>query len=172
MYLRWFSRRLHNRKSSKAQTSQCLTCPLQFGCLSIFVDQFLFHWCHRPALSKAEHCCSVGTQTEPEPIPPPSPTQQSTPRTVLITENCVKSTKIFHSSTVCNTLNRSAKVTSFRQCTQCPSPSVGVFAEWAAYAVEDVKGYALLDTGASRSVGGEKGSFRDPDLAAASRYEV
>ena len=42
----------------------------------------------------------------------------------------------------------------FRQCTQCPSPSVGVFAEWAAFGVEDVKGYALLDTGASRSVGG------------------
>ena len=46
------------------------------------------------------------------------------------------------------------KVTSFRQCTQCPSPSVGIFAEWAAFAVEDVKGYALLDTAASRSVGG------------------
>ena len=46
------------------------------------------------------------------------------------------------------------KVTSFRQCTQCPTPSVGIFAEWAAFAVEDVKGYALLDTGASRSVGG------------------
>ena len=66
----------------------------------------------------------------------------------------MRSTKICHSSAVCNTLNRSAKVTSFRQCTQCPSPSVGVFAEWAAFAVEDVKGYALLDTGASRSVGG------------------
>ena len=60
----------------------------------------------------------------------------------------------FHSSTVCSTLNRSRKVTSFRQCTQCPSPSVGIFAEWAAFAVEDVKGHALLDTGASRSVGG------------------
>ena len=46
------------------------------------------------------------------------------------------------------------KVRSFRRCTQCPSPSVGVFAEWAAFPVEDVKGYALLDTGASRSVGG------------------
>ena len=74
--------------------------------------------------------------------------------TVLITENGMKSTKVFHSSTVCSTLNRSMKVTSFRQCTQCPSPSVGVFAEWAAFAVEDVKGYALLDTGASSSVGG------------------
>ena len=30
----------------------------------------------------------------------------------------------------------------------------GIFAEWAAFAVEDVNGYALLDTGASRSVGG------------------
>ena len=74
-------------------------------------------------------------------------------------------------------------VTSFRRCTQCPSPSVGIFAEWAAFAVEDVKGYALLDTGASRSVGGymmvqyvidhfcwrRKGSFRDSDLVAASR---
>ena len=74
--------------------------------------------------------------------------------TVLITENGMKSTKVFHSSTVCSTLNRSMKVTSFRQCAQCPSPSVGIFAEWAAFAVEDVKGYALLDTGASRSVGG------------------
>ena len=114
--------------------------------LLIFLEQFLF--------SKAKHGCSLGTQTEPELILPPSPTQQRTPRTVLITENGMKSTKIFHSSPVCNTLNRSAKVTSFRQCTRCPSPSVGVFAEWAAFAVEDVKGYALLDTGASRSVGG------------------
>ena len=122
--------------------------------LLFFVEQFLFHWCHRPALSSANHGCSVGTQTEPESIPPPSPTQQRTPRTVLITENGMKSTKDFHSSTVCSTLNRSMKVTSFRQCTQCPSPSVGVFAEWAAFEVEDVKGYALLDTGASRSVGG------------------
>ena len=46
------------------------------------------------------------------------------------------------------------KVTSFRQRIQRPSPSVGVFAEWTAFAVEDVKDYALLDTGASRSVGG------------------
>ena len=124
--------------------------------LLVFVEQFLFHWCHRPALSSAKHRCSVGTETEPEsiPPPPPPPTQQRTPRTVLITENVMKSTKVFHSSTVSSTLNRSMKVTSFRQCTQCPSPSVGVFAEWAAFAVEDVKGYALLDTGASRSVGG------------------
>ena len=86
-------------------------------------------WFHRPALSKAKHGCSVGTQTEPESIPPLSPTQQRTPRTVLIKENGMKSTKIFHSSTACNTLNRSTKVTSFRQCTQYPSPSVGVFAE-------------------------------------------
>ena len=83
-----------------------------------------------------------------------SPTQQRTPRTVLITESGMKSTNVFHSSTVCSNLNRSVKVTSFRQCTQCPSPSVGVFVEWAAFAVEHVKGYALLDTGASRSVGG------------------
>ena len=38
MYLRWFlrgrlSRRLNNKKSSEVQDSQCLTCPLQFGCL-------------------------------------------------------------------------------------------------------------------------------------------
>ena len=153
-----------------------------------------FHWCHRPALSKAKHSCSFGTQTEPESTPLPSPTQQRTPRTVLITENGMKSTKVFHSSTVCSTLNRSMKVTSFRQCTQCPSPSVGVFAEWAAFAVEDVKSYALLDIGASRSVGGYmmvqysatmvgscgeftfagggKSSFRDPDMVAASRDEA
>ena len=112
--------------------------------LLVFVEKFLFHWCHRPALSSAKQACSVGTQTEPESIPNPSPTQQRTPRTVLITENGMKSTKVFHSSTVCSTLNRSTKVTSFRRCTQCPSPSVGVFAEWAAFAVEDVKGYALV----------------------------
>ena len=47
--------------------------------------------------------------------------------TVLITKNGMKSTKVFHSSTVCSTSNRSMTVTSFRQCTQCPSPSVGVF---------------------------------------------
>ena len=122
--------------------------------LLVFVEQFLFRWCHQPALSSAKHGCSVGTQTEPQSIPPPSSTQQRSPRTVLITENGMKSTKVFHSSTVCSTLNRSMKVTSFRQCTQCPSPSVGIFAEWAAFAVEDVKGFALLDTGASRSVGG------------------
>ena len=122
--------------------------------LLVFVEQFLFLWCHQAALSNAKHDCSVGTQTEPESIPPSSPTQQSTPRTVLITENGKNSTNIFHSSTVCSTLNRSMKVTSFRRCAQCPPPSVGVFAEWAALEVEDVKGYALLDTGASRSVGG------------------
>ena len=98
------------------------------------------------------------------------------------------------------------KVTSFPRCSQCPSPSVGVFAEWAAFAVEDVKGHALLDNGASRTVGGymmvqnvidclsqntappclesadpavsftfaggEKGSFRDSELVAASRNEA
>ena len=122
--------------------------------LLVFVEQFLFIWCHQPALSSAKHDCSVGTQTEPESIPPSTPTQQRTPRTVRITGDGMKSTKVFHSSTVCSTLNRSMKVTSFRRCTQCPPPLVGVFAEWAAFAVEDVKGYALLDTGASRSVGG------------------
>ena len=59
--------------------------------------------------------------------------------------------KVFQSSTVCSTF---VKVTSFRRCTQFPSPSVRVFAEWAAFAVEDIKGCALLDTGASRPVGG------------------
>ena len=118
------------------------------------MEQFLFLWCHQPALSSAKHDCSVGTQTEPESIPPSSPTQQRTPRTGRITENGKNSTKVFHSSTVCSTLTHSMKVTSFGRCTQCPSPSVGVFAEWAAFTVEDVKGYALLDTGASRSVGG------------------
>ena len=88
--------------------------------LLVFVEQFLFGWCHQPALSSAKHGCSVGTQTEPQSIPPPSSTQQRSPRTVLITENGMKSTKVFHSSTVCSTLNRSMKVTSFRQCTQCP----------------------------------------------------
>ena len=73
--------------------------------LLVSVEQFLFHWCHRPALSSAKHGCSVGTQTEPESIPPPSPTQQRTPRTVLITVNGMKSTKVFHSSTVCSTFN-------------------------------------------------------------------
>ena len=122
--------------------------------LLVFVEQFLFRWCHQPACSSAKHGCSVGTQTEPQSIPPPPSMQQRSPRTVLITENGMKSTKVFHSSTVCSTLNRSMKVTSFRLCTQCPSPSVGIFAEWAAFAVEDVEGFALLDTGASRSVGG------------------
>ena len=75
--------------------------------LLIFLEQFLF--------SKAKHGCSLGTQTEPQVILPPSPTQQRTPPKVLITENGMKSTKIFHSSPVCITLNRSAKVTSFRQ---------------------------------------------------------
>ena len=31
---------------------------------------------------------------------------------------------------------------------------MGVFAEWAAFAVEKVQGFALLDTGAWRTVGG------------------
>ena len=125
MFLRWFSRRLHSRRLSNTQISPCLTCPMQFGCLFWSLWKNSSHWYHRPALSNAKHGCSVGTQTERESIPPPSPTQQRTPRTVLITENCMKSTKVFHSS-VCSTLNRSMKVTSFRQCTQCPSPSVGV----------------------------------------------
>ena len=114
--------------------------------LLVFVEQFLFAWCHQPALSSAEHGCSVGTQTEPQSISPPSSTQQRTPRTVLITENGMKSTKVFHSSTVCSTLNRSMNVTSFRQCTQCPTPSVGIFAERAAFAVEarSVGGYMMV----------------------------
>ena len=53
----------------------------------------------------------------------------------MITGKGVQSTMILRSSTV-------------------GSPSAGIFAEWAAFAAEDVKGYALLDTGASRSVGG------------------
>ena len=52
----------------------------------VFVEQFLFRWCHQPALSSAKHSCSVGTQTEQQSISPPSPTQQRSPRTVLITE--------------------------------------------------------------------------------------
>ena len=64
--------------------------------LLVFVEQFLFRWCHQPALSSAKHGCSVGTQTEPQSISPPSPpTQQRSPRTVLITENGMKSTKVF-----------------------------------------------------------------------------
>ena len=121
--------------------------------LLIILEQLLLHWFLWPARSKTKRSCSVGTQTKPEPASPLFPTQQRTPRTVLITENGMRSTKNYHSSPVCSTLNRSMKVTSFRQCSQCPSPSVGVFAEWAAFAVEDVKGNALLDTGASRSVG-------------------
>ena len=38
--------------------------------LLVFVEQFLFLLCHQPALSSAKHDCSVGTQTEPESIPP------------------------------------------------------------------------------------------------------
>ena len=34
--------------------------------LLVFVEQFLFRWCHQPALSSAKHGCSVGTQTGPE----------------------------------------------------------------------------------------------------------
>ena len=36
--------------------------------LLVFVEQFLFRWCHQPALSSAKHGCSVGTQTEPQSI--------------------------------------------------------------------------------------------------------
>ena len=61
----------------------------------VFVEPFLFLWCHQPASSSAKHDCSVGTQTEPESIPPSSPTQQRTPRTVRITENGKNSTKVF-----------------------------------------------------------------------------
>ena len=64
-------------------------------CFLVFVEQFLFLWYHQPALSSAKHDCSVGTQTEPESIPPSSPTQQRTPRTLLITENSTNSTKVF-----------------------------------------------------------------------------
>ena len=122
--------------------------------LSFILERLFFHWLPWPARSKTKHSCSIGTQTETEPAPPPSPAWQRTPRTVLITENGMQSSKIYHSSPVGSTLIRSMKVASFRQCVQCPSPSVGVFAEWAAFAVDDVKGYTLLDTGASRSVGG------------------
>ena len=68
--------------------------------LLVFVEQFLFRWCHQPALSSAK----------PESIPPSSPTQQRTPRTVRITENGKNSTKVFHSSTVCSTLDGALNV--------------------------------------------------------------
>ena len=123
--------------------------------LLVFVEQCLFLWCHQLCVVKCKtrlfflysdgarvtfhvllqhsnvHLGQCGSQS-----------------------NGKNSTKVFHSSPVCSTLNRSMKVTSFGRCTQCPSPSVGVFAEWAAFAVEDVGGFALLDTGASGSVGG------------------
>ena len=148
------ARRLHSMKLCNTQISPCLTYPLQFGCLfcSLWSSSFFTGVI-------GLHCQVQNTivllglrrnQSQFHLLQH----SKSTPRTVLITENDMKSTKVFHSSTVCSTLNRSMKVTSFRQCNQCPSPSVGVFAEWAAFAVEDVKGYALLDTGASRSVGG------------------
>ena len=72
--------------------------------LLVLVEQFLFHWCHRPALSsdKTRLFCwdSDGTRANST-----SSLQHSnaTPRTVLITENGMKSTKVFHSATVCNT---------------------------------------------------------------------
>ena len=74
--------------------------------LLVFVEQFLFGWCHQPALSSAKHGCSVGI---------------SDGTTVNFTSS-----------------SNAATLTS----------------DSAAFAVEDVKGYALLDTGASRSVGG------------------
>ena len=56
MYLRWFSRRLHNRKSSKAQTSPCLTCPLQFGCC-------FFDLCGTIPFSLVSSACAVKGET-------------------------------------------------------------------------------------------------------------
>ena len=103
--------------------------------LVFILERIFFHWLPWPAQSKTKRCCSVGTQTEPETAPTSSPTQQQTSHTVMVSKKGVQSTMIHRSSTVC-------------------SPSTGIFAEWAAFAVEDVKGYALLDTGASRLVGG------------------
>ena len=113
----------------------------------IYLGTHIFHWLPWPARSKTKCSCSVGTQTEPETAPTSSPTRQRTSHTVMITGNGVQSTMIHRSSPVCSNLIHSMK-------SQCPSPWAGVFAEWAAFAVEDVKGYALLDTGTSRSVGG------------------
>ena len=122
--------------------------------LLFILERIFFYWLPWPARSKTKRSCSVGTKTEPETAPTSSPTRQRTSHTVMITENGVQSTMIHRSSPVCSNLIHSMK-------SQCPSPSAGVFAAWAAFAVEDVKGYALLDTGASRSVGGYNGAVCD-----------
>ena len=126
MFLRQFSRRLTQQEIGQYSDFNMSHVPVVIWLsLLVFVEQLLFRWCHQPALSSAKNVCSVGIQTEPESIPPSSPTQQRTPRTLLITENGKNSTKVFHSSTVCSTLNRSMKVTSFRRCTKCPSTFSG-----------------------------------------------
>ena len=143
--LRWFSTTTPQQEVEQYSDFTMSRVPVAIWLsLLVFVEQFSFHWCHRPALSSAKHGCSVWTQTEPESISPPSPTQQRTPRTVLITENGMKSTNVFHSSTV----------TSFRQCPQCPSPSVEVFAEWGSLCGgRTSKAMRCWTLGASRSVG-------------------
>ena len=74
---------------------------------------------------------------------------------MLLSENGIKS-KIFHVSGRCSTFNLSRTSQCFRCCKKCSHMKNrgGIFAEWAAFAVEDVPEFALLCTGASRTVGG------------------
>ena len=113
--------------SSKAQTSPCLTCPLQFGSFDLF-GAILFSLVSSACAVKGKTQLFCWTQTEPR-----ANCTSLSNATTYTTDSADHRERYavdqdFPPSTVCNTLNRSAKVTSFRQCTQCPSPSVGVFA--------------------------------------------
>ena len=122
--------------------------------LLVFVEQFLFLWCHRLALSSAKtrlFCWdSDGTRVN----------STFFSNTATYTSDSADHRERYEVDQGFSLINSLQHFESFDEghifstCTQCPSPSVGVFAEWAAFAVEDVGGFALLDTGASRSVGG------------------
>ena len=119
--------------------------------LLVFVEQFLFRWCHQPALSSAKHGCSVGTQTEPQ------SNTTSFFNAATLTSDSADHRERYEVDQGFSLINSLQHFESFDDGHIIPTVhamSLGIFAEWAAFAVEDVKGYALLDTGASRSVGG------------------
>ena len=118
------------------------------GLMGLFLpSQFFWSWCPRRHAHLVLKSCTTNTQTSE---------QASTPQRVLNTDGGFKS-KIFHANENSSTLNLSTKTQSFGGCLKCTpmqNRTAGVFAEWATFAVEDVQGFALLDTGASRTVGG------------------
>ena len=137
----------HSKKSCNTQISTCPHVPVVIW-LSLFGlcgNSSFFGWCHQPALSSAKHGCFCWGLKRNHSL------QRSNAHlgTVLITEKRYEVRQgFFTHRPVCSTLNRFDEgYIFFGSARNVLHLQWGIFAEWAAFAVEGVKGYALLDTG-------------------------